>query len=46
MSAEEVGKAFVTHFYSTFDTNAAGLAGLYVSFHHREEEVIVSCGVM
>jgi hypothetical protein len=31
MSAEEVAKAFVQHFYQTFDTNVDGLAGLYVS---------------
>mmetsp|Transcript_49221 Transcript_49221/g.73198 ORF Transcript_49221/g.73198 Transcript_49221/m.73198 type:complete len:122 (+) Transcript_49221:76-441(+) len=29
MSAEDVAKAFVQHFYQTFDTNADGLAGLY-----------------
>ena len=33
MSAEEVAKAFVAHFYQTFDANAAALAGLYVSFN-------------
>mmetsp|Transcript_32312 Transcript_32312/g.50365 ORF Transcript_32312/g.50365 Transcript_32312/m.50365 type:complete len:130 (+) Transcript_32312:200-589(+) len=26
---EEVGKAFVQHYYQTFDTNRAGLASLY-----------------
>lgn len=31
MSAEEVAKAFVQHFYQTFDSNIEGLAGLYVS---------------
>ena len=31
MSAEEVAKAFVGHFYQAFDSNAQGLAGLYVS---------------
>ena len=31
MSAEEVAKAFVQHFYNTFDSNVEGLAGLYVS---------------
>lgn len=30
MSAEEVAKAFVQHYYTTFDTNRAGLANLYV----------------
>lgn len=30
MSAEEVAKAFVQHYYTTFDTNRAGLASLYV----------------
>eukprot|EP00555_Chaetoceros_dichaeta_P006702 CAMPEP_0198270146 /NCGR_PEP_ID=MMETSP1447-20131203/43949_1 /TAXON_ID=420782 /ORGANISM="Chaetoceros dichaeta, Strain CCMP1751" /LENGTH=121 /DNA_ID=CAMNT_0043962033 /DNA_START=57 /DNA_END=422 /DNA_ORIENTATION=+ len=29
MSAQEVATAFVAHFYSTFDTNPDGLAGLY-----------------
>lgn len=31
MSADEVAKAFVQHFYQTFDANPEGLAGLYVS---------------
>ena len=31
MSAEEVAAAFVNHYYTTFDTNPANLAGLYVS---------------
>lgn len=31
MSAEEIGAAFVQHFYTTLDSNPAGLAGLYVS---------------
>lgn len=31
MSADEVAKAFVNHFYQTFDANCDGLAGLYVS---------------
>jgi hypothetical protein len=30
MSAEEIGAAFVQHFYSTLDSNPAALAGLYV----------------
>lgn len=29
MSAEEVAKAFTQHFYTTLDTNVAGLASLY-----------------
>jgi hypothetical protein len=29
MSVEEVGKAFVAHYYGTRDTNPAALAGLY-----------------
>ncbi|KAG6613860.1 Nuclear transport factor 2 [Phytophthora cinnamomi] len=29
MSAEEVAKAFVQHYYTTFDTNRAGLLSLY-----------------
>ena len=31
MSAEEVAKAFVQHFYNSFDSNVEALAGLYVS---------------
>ena len=31
MSADEVAKAFVNHFYQTFDASCDGLAGLYVS---------------
>jgi hypothetical protein len=30
MSAEDVAKAFVQHYYTTFDTNRPGLASLYV----------------
>jgi hypothetical protein len=30
MSAEEVAKAFVQHYYQTFDANVDGLAGLFV----------------
>jgi hypothetical protein len=30
MSAEDVAKAFVQHYYTTFDTNRAALANLYV----------------
>ena len=29
MSADEIAGAFVNHFYTTLDTNAAALAGLY-----------------
>lgn len=29
MSAEEIAAAFVNHFYTTLNTNPAGLAGLY-----------------
>jgi len=29
MDAEQVAKAFVEHYYTTFDTNRAGLANLY-----------------
>lgn len=32
MSAEEVAKAFIQHFYQTIDSNVDALAGLYVSF--------------
>lgn len=31
MSGEEVAKAFVQHYYQTFDGNVDQLAGLYVS---------------
>ena len=31
MTAEEVGNAFVQHYYQAFDSDANGLAGLYVS---------------
>ena len=34
MSAEEVGKAFVQHYYQTFDTAVDNLAPLFVSFCH------------
>lgn len=32
MSAEEVAKAFVQHYYQTFDNNVDGLAGLFVRY--------------
>ena len=32
MSSDEVAKAFVQHFYTTFDSGVDALAGLYVSF--------------
>ncbi|RLN97510.1 hypothetical protein BBJ28_00015134 [Nothophytophthora sp. Chile5] len=35
MSAEEVAKAFVQHYYTTFDTNRAGLGSLYVRASRR-----------
>lgn len=31
MSAEEVAKAFVAHYYQTFDSNREQLTSLYVS---------------
>jgi len=31
MSAEDIAKAFVNHFYQTLDSNVDALAGLYVS---------------
>lgn len=31
MSAEEIAKAFVQHYYQSFDSNADSLAGLFVS---------------
>lgn len=33
MSAEDVAKAFVGHFYPAFASNPDSLAGLYVSRH-------------
>ena len=30
MSAEEIAKAFVNHFYQAFDSQPAGLQGLFV----------------
>ena len=32
MSAEEVAKAFVQHFYQTMDAGVDALSGLYVSY--------------
>jgi len=32
MSADEVAKAFVSHFYQTFANNPDGLAALFVSW--------------
>jgi hypothetical protein len=37
MSAEEVAKAFVQHFYTAFDSSVDGLAGLYVSFREMSQ---------
>lgn len=31
MSAEEIAQAFTQHYYTTFDTNVAGLASMFVS---------------
>ena len=37
MSAEEVAKAFVEHFYKTFDESGVdALAGLFVSFYQLD----------
>lgn len=38
MSAEEIGTAFVTHFYQAFDSNVDSLSGLYVSASWSEEK--------
>jgi len=43
MSAEEVAKAFTAHYFSTFDSNAAGLAGLFVSLIYPVRSVAGSC---
>jgi hypothetical protein len=32
MSGDEVAKAFVQHYYQTWNSNPDALAGLYVSF--------------
>ena len=34
MSAEDIAKAFVQHYYGTLDSNPAALAGLYVSLSY------------
>jgi hypothetical protein len=31
MSAEDIANAFITHYYTTLNSNPAALAGLYVS---------------
>ena len=31
MSIEEIAQAFAQHYYTTFDTNVAGLASMFVS---------------
>jgi hypothetical protein len=31
MSAEDIAKAFTQHYYTTFDSNVAGLANMFVS---------------
>lgn len=41
MSAEEVAKAFVQHFYQAFDADATSLAGLYVSLYERVGGVLL-----
>ena len=43
MSAEEVAKAFTAHYFSTFDSNASGLAGLFVSLIYPVRSVAGSC---
>ncbi|KUF98315.1 hypothetical protein AM588_10008956 [Phytophthora nicotianae] len=40
MSAEEVAKAFVQHYYTTFDTNRAGLASLYARVTLMERQAL------
>ena len=44
MSAEEVAKAFVAHFYQTFDAGADALAGLFVSWRRFRGEGRVALG--
>ena len=41
MSADEVAKAFVQHFYNAFRSGAAQLASLYVSMDHTAARVMV-----
>jgi len=36
MSAEEVAKAFVQHFYQTFDAGVDALSGLFVSIIYNK----------
>ena len=40
MSAEEVAKAFVNHYYQAFDSNVGSLASLYVSYN-AESDIIL-----
>ncbi|KAF4321579.1 hypothetical protein JM18_003662 [Phytophthora kernoviae] len=44
MSAEDVAKAFVQHYYTTFDTNRAGLASLYQDVSNMSWEGQMSTG--
>ncbi|EGZ13229.1 hypothetical protein PHYSODRAFT_286573 [Phytophthora sojae] len=44
MSAEDVAKAFVQHYYTTFDTNRAGLASLYQGVSNMSWEGQMSTG--
>jgi len=43
MSAEEVAKAFVQHFYATFDSNADHLGGLFVSISCSRMPMSLHC---
>ena len=47
MSAEEVAKAFVQHFYAVFDSNPEQLSSLYVSsyYFYLKYRWIVGCPV-
>jgi len=43
MSADDIAKAFVQHFYQTFDQGIAGLEGLYVSQRMHAGNIIAAC---
>ena len=38
MSAEEIANAFITHYYTTLDSNPSQLAGLYVSLTYCDRQ--------
>lgn len=42
MSAEEIANAFITHYYTTLDSNPSQLAGLYVSLTYCDRAVFAA----